>query len=131
MGVCMRGKTLHPEGGCLPALMSRWIMKDACLHEGQNLHARRGGEGELLTCFDVAMDDAALMTLHEGQKNSTHVASHLHATKLIVAVFIGKARILHITIVTITTRFQSADQVCISTTLRELDKSVLTQTCRC
>jgi hypothetical protein len=29
------------------------------------------------------------------------------------------------------TRFQSEDQVCISTTLRELDKSVLTQTCRC
>ncbi len=31
----------------------------------------------------------------------------------------------------IITRFQSEDQVCISTTLRELDKSVLTQTCRC
>jgi hypothetical protein len=31
----------------------------------------------------------------------------------------------------IITRFQSEDQVCISTTLKELDKSVLTQTCRC
>jgi hypothetical protein len=31
----------------------------------------------------------------------------------------------------IITRFQSKDQVCISTTSRELDKSVLTQTCRC
>jgi hypothetical protein len=31
--------------------------------------------------------------------------------------------------ITAITRFQSEDQVCISTTLRELDKSVLTQTC--
>jgi hypothetical protein len=30
-------------------------------------------------------------------------------------------------LVIIITRFQSEDQVCISTTLRELDKSVLTQ----
>ncbi len=30
-------------------------------------------------------------------------------------------------IIIIITRFQSEDQVCISTTLRELDKSVLTQ----
>jgi hypothetical protein len=34
-----------------------------------------------------------------------------------------------ITTMMISTRFQSEDQVCISTTLRELDKSVLTQTC--
>jgi hypothetical protein len=36
-----------------------------------------------------------------------------------------------IIIIIIITRFQSEDQVCISTTLRELDKSVLAQTCRC
>ncbi len=36
-----------------------------------------------------------------------------------------------IIIITIITRFQSEDQVCISTTLRDLDKSVLTHTCRC
>ncbi len=36
-----------------------------------------------------------------------------------------------IIIIMIITRFQSEDQVCISTTLRDLDISVLTQTCRC
>jgi hypothetical protein len=67
MGVCMREKTVHTERG-----------------------------GTLLTCFDVAMDDATLVALHEGQKNSSHVASHLHATKLTIALFIGSAGVSHL-----------------------------------
>ncbi len=53
-----------------------------------------------------------------------HVAADGFRLKIMLSVNIT---LIIIIIIIIITRFQSEDQVCISTTLRDLDKSVLTR----